>query len=420
MSEESLVIELQEDCLDRDKRSSDLLRKALVISRKLCLQNIEVWLQYELNGYPDDNDKIPDYREVQGQVRVRNPYHGFQPLGFTDPKEAEFHSKRKIKQPISELEALLENNIDCLQVPFPESLVNHLMDGMKVPLRPTLIVPFTEVIGILDSVRNLILDWTLEVENEGMIGEGMTISDSEEKAESMEPTQTLQGHAHHKAHIDNPPGSGRSLLRIREQKLSKELETLLTESSGERGLCKFVKKNPFVLIKSLSYMGNPTRVISEFRLGNEFVADFVVLAPFSGGVEVMLIEVEPPSSSIFNKDGSLAKRANKAVEQVNSWRQYIDKNRQQFIRDLARYAKERDLIKEHVDEMTCTAGWPLHHPRMSFYYTYVIIIGRREPLKDQNLERKAAFRKNNNVEIVTCDRLLTGTRKIDRNPKQYL
>ena len=409
MSNKGLVIELQEDSLDRDTRCSDLLRKALVISRKLHLQDIVQWLHYELNGYSDDNDKIPAYREIQGQVRVWNPYHGFQPLRFPNPKEAEIYSKSKIKQPISELEALLENKRDRLKVSFSESVVNRLMSRMKVPLHPTLLVSSTEVVGILDSVRNSILDWSLELEKEGIKGEGMTSSSSEKTAVSIEPTLPRQEQNLRVAHIDSPRG----MRRIREQKISNELKIILAESSGERELCNFLKRTPFVLLKSLSYVGNPSRVISQFPLGNEFVTDFVVLAPFSGGIEVKLIEVEPPKSKIFNKDGTLATRANKAVEQVNSWRQYIDKNRQQFIRDLARYAKEKDLIKEHADEMTCTAGWSLHHPRMFFHCTYVIIIGRKESLNEQNLERKAAFRENNNIEIVTCDRLFTGTRKID-------
>lgn len=179
-----LVIELQADALNRDIRVSDLLRKALVVSRKLEIAAIEEWLVHELNGYPRGSE-IPDYREIQGQIKVWNPYHGWQPLNFADPKEAELLSKRKIMQPVGELDSLLEKDEDSgLQVPFSQDIVNNLMRGMDVPLQPALHVPKSEVVGILDAVRNSVLDWSLTLEKKGIIGEGMTFSKEEKRVAS--------------------------------------------------------------------------------------------------------------------------------------------------------------------------------------------------------------------------------------------
>lgn len=71
-----LVLELQADALNRGVSCADLLRKALVVSRKLCVEKIEEWLKHELNGYHMDDENIPKYREVQGQIKAWNPYHG--------------------------------------------------------------------------------------------------------------------------------------------------------------------------------------------------------------------------------------------------------------------------------------------------------------------------------------------------------
>ena len=154
--------------------------------------------------------------------------------------------------------------------------------------------------------------------------------------------------------------------------ITEQLTSLLDSGETEGELCKFLKTNPWVLMLALRHFGHPTRLIPEFPLGTEFRADFLIVAPFSGAIELRFIEIEPPKEKIFNNDGTLAKRANKALEQVNSWRTYFKKNRPQVLRDLQRYANTKDLIRSHDpdDILTCTAGFDLYHPRMVIHETY--------------------------------------------------
>lgn len=183
-----LVLELQTEALDRKIPVSDLLRKAFAVSKKLGVTQIEEWIGHELNGYPS-GEEPPKYREIRGSIKIWNPYHGWQPLHFGDPEMGEKLSSRKIMQPVGELDSL---NTDSggLQVPFPEHIKNSLMSGMDVPLEPTLHVSPTEVIGILDAVRNIILEWTLELEQNGVLGEGLTFS-REEKAAASQVTYQI-------------------------------------------------------------------------------------------------------------------------------------------------------------------------------------------------------------------------------------
>ncbi len=183
-----LVLELQAEALSRETSVSDLLRKALAVSKKLGVSEIEEWINYELKGYPIDSE-VPEYRTVHGQIKVWNLYHGWQPLHFGDPELGEKLSSRKIMQPIGELDAL--NTSDgTLHVPFPEHVKNSLMKAMKIPLEPTLHVPSTEVVGILDAVRNIILEWALELEQNGILGEGMSFS-KEEKITASQVTYQI-------------------------------------------------------------------------------------------------------------------------------------------------------------------------------------------------------------------------------------
>jgi hypothetical protein len=53
-----LILELQADALDRHVRISDLLRKALVISKKLGISKIEHWIQAVQRGLCDDREVL--------------------------------------------------------------------------------------------------------------------------------------------------------------------------------------------------------------------------------------------------------------------------------------------------------------------------------------------------------------------------
>ena len=121
---ESVVLQLQRECLDSTVPILEILRKALVVARKLSLAEARTWIEKELNGYASD-DTPPRHRLLTGQIRVWNPYHGWQPLIFENPEEAEHRSKCFVAQPIGELENL-GNGTGTLQFPFDHASVNQL------------------------------------------------------------------------------------------------------------------------------------------------------------------------------------------------------------------------------------------------------------------------------------------------------
>jgi hypothetical protein len=135
----SLVLELQRDALDKSVATSDLLRKALVAARKLRVTDIEQWLSNELNGYPE-GVVVPDYRTLQGETKVHNPYHGWVPLIMSGAKQAEMLSKRGTSQAISELENIASGEGGTIYVRFPKQIERSLMKGMDVPMEPAVIL----------------------------------------------------------------------------------------------------------------------------------------------------------------------------------------------------------------------------------------------------------------------------------------
>jgi hypothetical protein len=97
----------------------------------------------------------------------------------------------KIGQPISELDSMAHAEGGAsLHCALTTKQTNSLMKLMEVPMTPSLVLSPTVVIGILDAVRNNILDWALELEKKGVVGEGMSFSNEEKSVASQVTYQT--------------------------------------------------------------------------------------------------------------------------------------------------------------------------------------------------------------------------------------
>lgn len=191
----ALVLELQREALNRNASTTDLLRMALVVARKLGVSEFSEWVDAELNGYKECVP-IPDYRVLHGSLKVWNPYHGWQPLYMEDTDVAERLSTRPNNQAIPELESMFppgkERHADFISY-FSKDLEQRLMGGMEVDLQPAVLIAPAKVHGIIDAVKTAILDWSLKLESAGVLGENMTFS-REEKAKA---TSSLDGITYH-------------------------------------------------------------------------------------------------------------------------------------------------------------------------------------------------------------------------------
>jgi len=72
------------------------------------------------------------------------------------------------------------------------------MEGMNLPLPPTRILGRASIRGILDAVRNMVLEWTLKLEKDGIMGEGLTFTSEEKDAGS---------HGHYTINYNAPVGT---------------------------------------------------------------------------------------------------------------------------------------------------------------------------------------------------------------------
>jgi len=171
-----LVIELQRDALDRTIPSSDLLRKALLVSRKLGVKDIEEWIKDEMNGYI--GKETPVYRKLTGILQMRNPYHGWQTVHL--PQELEDLTRANLNNSLAQIESLQrDSNTNYVSMKFTGPQAMLIMKFVGHDMEPQLKIAKSLLDSIIDAVRTRILEFSLDLEQRGILGNDMTFTDKE-------------------------------------------------------------------------------------------------------------------------------------------------------------------------------------------------------------------------------------------------
>ena len=177
----ALVPELVNAAIDTSISLGDLLRRALVVARRLAIPELVEWLNSELNGY--DSESVPAYRRIQGQLMAENPFRGTIPF-FPSPDIVELLSDFEVRQSAFELIRLAQNPTSVFSH-FPPNVEHTLMKMMQesngITMRPVLKFSPVQVQGVIEKVRSQVLDFALDLESKGVLGEGMSFSQEEKQ-----------------------------------------------------------------------------------------------------------------------------------------------------------------------------------------------------------------------------------------------
>jgi AbiTii len=177
----ALVLELVDMASKPGVSTSDLLRRALVAARRLAIPELVGWINSELTGYTSGD--VPGYRRIHGQLVAENPYRGRIPF-FAPPDMADILTDFSIRQSIPELLHLSDSS-SVIYSHFPAEIEQKLMQMMQagsgVAMRPALKFSTVQIEGVIEVVRSRILDWALDLEGRGVLGEGMTFTSQEKQ-----------------------------------------------------------------------------------------------------------------------------------------------------------------------------------------------------------------------------------------------
>lgn len=173
-----IVLQLQALAIDEASEVPELLRKALVIATKLRLPAFKEWITSELSGYaPKD---LPDYRKLPSSLKARLR-GGWVPVHMPDHETQELVETAHIPNAIDQLAHLMTQGDGTLMMPFPPDLRALLVSTFPEfgEVEITRFLTRSQIAGVLAEVRNRILTWALELEEEGILGEGLKFSEAD-------------------------------------------------------------------------------------------------------------------------------------------------------------------------------------------------------------------------------------------------
>jgi len=173
----SLLRQIQEAATSSDVPVTDLLRKCKILAARLGSKEFGDWVDRELNGYKEQSE-LPDYRVmlvVESLGNFSGPggssmSNASIPSGTIPEKYHDFVETEYLMFGIGMYQDLLRNSDDgTFRSPWPSNLVAivgrniyrymNCMSAWKV-------IPRGILVGILEAVRNRILNFALDIEKE--------------------------------------------------------------------------------------------------------------------------------------------------------------------------------------------------------------------------------------------------------------
>ena len=252
-----LVIELQKECLNTNCSFSDLCQKAYFIARKLNQDEMIEFLKKEIYGYKNLKD-LPDYRYVDLIYKAFNPYHGWIP--FQIPSQGIF--SRLLKGPIflsvGEMQDFLNADDSMLNSAVPLELQQELIKRSNIPFITEIKGVFskTQLVRILDVIKNRILDWAIKLEKEGVCGNDYEFTEHEKEiAKNM--TVIINGNVNGSNIIDSITNSSATVnnngfdFEALKQLVTKIEADLENAKNIEADKSRFLKEQTTLLKKSI-------------------------------------------------------------------------------------------------------------------------------------------------------------------------
>jgi hypothetical protein len=161
---------------------------------------------------------------------------------------------------------------------------------------------------------------------------------------------------------------------------------VLDSADDERPLQRHLATNPLLLVQHLGG-GHGRWVLSQKRLGSEYVTDFVIGERSSGGREWQFVELQSPRARLFvPSTGRHSEQFDEGIRQIQEWRRWLDDNR-----DYARRPRSRNGLGLE-DASGRDPG--------------LLLIGREADLSDADRQRRRQLDQDLNIRIHTYDWLL--------------
>lgn len=183
MNTDGLVLELEREALDEGVDIETLLRKSYLVARKLHFDEFEEWIQNEQNGYEGD---VPEYRNIGGDIKAWNPYRGWIPM-ILPAKMADVAKKMPIRNPISSIVDSYKSSNGTIMFTINGEMTDFFNSIGSFKTKYAFFISKSEFHKIISAVRDKILEWAIMLEENGIVGNGLTLTDEEKRVAKEAP-----------------------------------------------------------------------------------------------------------------------------------------------------------------------------------------------------------------------------------------
>lgn len=175
----SIVQDLQKLAIDSNCDILTLLRKAYYVARKLGIVEFQEWITYELNGY-DKPNIIPDYRKIKGSLKGYNIYRGWVSVIIQDKELEDVICTHNSFNSIPSLINLISNqSLNTLSVQLPGEIIQQISSMTGQDTDYILQISSNSIANIIEQVKNKILEWSLLLEENGIVGVDLQFTENE-------------------------------------------------------------------------------------------------------------------------------------------------------------------------------------------------------------------------------------------------
>lgn len=205
----------------------------------------------------------------------------------------------------------------------------------------------------------------------------------------------------------------KSFPRARLGRRERELVRVLDNASDERSVHAFLKKHPYLVGMAFHSNSHPSGVVSEFELGAEFRCDFLVLSCCSAWWSADFVELKPPNSRLYLKDGTQSKSLRTACREIRDWKQWSRENEGNLRSRLSDLFERIGLCASGASSFP-DAATEIRDPRCMLTTHFHVVIGRRQLLSSAEQRARIEESLDGNMSIATYDRLIDAARRYDR------
>ena len=183
-----LVTDLQKDAMNENVSVTNLLRKATVVAKKLDVGKLSRWMKNEREGY-SDGKSVPRYRVRKCTLKAFDG-QAWKPVFFDNVlKNAgmeRHYEAYPVRNSVADLEALYNESKRDLMIFLSGEEHRIFFSLMNFQTQLAIFFGRTNLLSILNSVRDTILEWALDLEKQGILGDDMSFTNEDrQKANNM-------------------------------------------------------------------------------------------------------------------------------------------------------------------------------------------------------------------------------------------